>query len=74
MTDKLNKTEQLFFRTDPLTAELIDLTAAEQGVNRSVYIEGAVQRRIQANMTRDGLGKSYYNVVRKMIADLKRGL
>lgn len=71
--EKVVKTKELFIRVDKYTAELIDLTAEKQGITRSKYLYDMIRDKIQAGMTRDGRGRSYYSVVIEMIAVLKAG-
>jgi hypothetical protein len=65
--------KQVNFKVDKYTRELIRLTAERDGVPESEYIRNAIRDSVEAGMTRDGKGRSYYSVVIDMIADLKRG-
>ena len=70
---KENVSEAVFARVDKYTAELIELTASNLGVSKSKHVYDMLRAQIQAGMTRDGRGRSYYSVVIDMIADLKAG-
>ena len=60
------------FKVDRYTAEYMALVAAEEGVTESEYLRGLVKERILKGMTKDGMGKSYYNVVIGLIKELKK--
>jgi endonuclease III-like uncharacterized protein len=73
MTNKEPNNLQLNFKVDKYTRELIQLISERENITESEYLRKAVQSKIQAGMTRDGRGKSYYAVVIDMIAKLKAG-
>jgi len=72
MTDKINKTEQLFVRTEADVAELLQLQAYKYHVTRSALLYDKVTGDIHTRMLRTS--KPYHKVVREMIQELKGGV
>jgi endonuclease III-like uncharacterized protein len=73
MTSKEPNNLQLNFKVDKYTRELIQLISERENITESEYLRKAVRDKIQAGMTRDGKGRSYFSVVQTLIKQYKEG-